>query len=116
MNLSELLAWQWNNYHKAHRSRLNLIIHIITVPVFIVGVLSLIGSLFTLNFMGVLASMAGVALAFGGQGIGHAKESVAAEPFTSTAQAVVRILIEQFITFPRFVLCGGWYAAFNTSE
>ena len=38
-----------------------------------------------------------------------------APPFTSPANAVARIFCEQWITFPRFVLSGGWYRALRTA-
>ena len=113
MTLSELLQRQWQGYAKVHRSRMNLMIHIVSVPVFIVGMLALFAALINLSTIGVVSSVVAVTLAFGLQGLGHAKEAVAAEPFTGPAQAIVRILLEQFITFPRFVFSGAWYLAFK---
>ncbi len=87
-------------------------IHIVAVPFFIFGVLSLILSLLTFSLIGIVSSFLTVALAFGVQGFGHSKEKIAAEPFASPKQAIIRIFLEQFITFPKFVFTGGWYASF----
>lgn len=116
MNLSELLERQWNSYGKVHCSRLNLVIHIIAVPVFIVGTLAFFAALAKLNVVVTMMSVFSVILAFGVQGFGHSKEGITAEPFTGIKQAIVRIFLEQFITFPRFVLSGGWYVAFKLAE
>ena len=113
MNLSDLLRRQWQDYAKAHHSRLNLSIHLVAVPAFIVATLMFFFALINLNVVGVVLSTVAVTLAFGMQGLGHAKEGVAAEPFSGPGQAIVRILLEQFVTFPRFVLTGGWYVAFR---
>jgi hypothetical protein len=45
------------------------------------------------------------------QGRGHGTEPVPAEPFTGMGNAVTRILLEQWVTFPRFALSGGWMRA-----
>jgi hypothetical protein len=45
------------------------------------------------------------------QGRGHRQEQVPPEPFTSPANAISRLLLEQWVTFPRFVLSGGWLRA-----
>ena len=37
MHLEQLLCWQWEGYRTTHQSRLNLAIHILTVPVFNMG-------------------------------------------------------------------------------
>ena len=45
------------------------------------------------------------------QGRGHRLEGQKPVPFRSPVDAVVRILAEQYITFPRFVLSGQFAAA-----
>lgn len=111
MSVPELLEWQWQNYHITHRSRVNLIIHIVAVPCFILSTLALITFLLKLNLAGAALSFPIALLAFGTQGIGHKQEESPAEPFASPTQAVLRIFLEQYVTFPRYVLSGGWYAA-----
>ncbi len=59
---------------------------------------------------GVLA-----ALALAAQGRGHRLETTPPIPFRSPLDAVARLIVEQLVTFPRFVLSGGfarsWKAA-----
>jgi hypothetical protein len=103
-----LIAWQWRGYADNHRDRLNLLLHLVAVPAFIAGALAFV-RLLTLG----LWAGAGVALllavvAFGVQGIGHKREAVAPVPFDGPADFIGRVLVEQFITFPRFVLSGHW--------
>ncbi|MBL4830936.1 MAG: hypothetical protein JKY55_13765 [Aliivibrio sp.] len=45
------------------------------------------------------------------QGVGHKKERLPPEAFTGPANVIVRILLEQTYTFPKFVLTGGWAKA-----
>jgi hypothetical protein len=45
------------------------------------------------------------------QGRGHRGEPVPPVPFSSSGNALARIFLEQWITFPRFVLSGGWSRA-----
>ena len=47
-------------------------------------------------------------VAFLVQGIGHKREATPAIPFDGANDAVTRILVEQFVTFARYVLSGGW--------
>lgn len=55
------------------------------------------------------AALTGLSLAV--QGRGHGREPVAAEPFTGPLNAIARIVLEQWLTFPRFVLSGAWMRA-----
>ncbi len=50
------------------------------------------------------------------QGIGHKKEQNPPGKFTGSVNAVVRIFLEQTITFPKFVLSGGWFAAIQKNK
>jgi hypothetical protein len=43
------------------------------------------------------------------QGRGHKLEPVPPEPFTGRANLLGRLFCEQWVTFPRFVLSGGWW-------
>jgi hypothetical protein len=53
--------------------------------------------------------LTGVSLAI--QGRGHGREPVPPEPFTSPFNAITRIIVEQWVTFPRFVFSGAWRRA-----
>ena len=107
----ELLKWQWDGYPRYHQSRTNLLLHIVVVPFFLAGnVALLVGLVRAFSLMaglGLVAMLASVAL----QGIGHRTETNPPEPFTSRWNAVSRLLLEQWINFPRFVVSGKWWRA-----
>jgi hypothetical protein len=110
-----LLSWQWEGYPQFHRDRVNLSIHIIAVPSFIASAIVLAASLMTMRWAVAGVSLLTLAAAFIVQGLGHGREVTPAIPFTGLADAVTRILAEQFITFPRFVITGAWSAAFRNA-
>ena len=103
-----LLAWQFRDYAERHEDKLNLWLHLYAVPAFIAGSLAAMVNLLALSLVGVLASLAFVVLAFLVQGLGHRRETMPPVPFDGPADFAQRVLAEQFITFPRFVLSGGW--------
>ncbi|MBF8779081.1 DUF962 domain-containing protein [Pseudomonas fulva] len=111
--LPNLPAWQWRSYHHNHRHPANLALHLIAVPLFVLGVLLILSGLFGLDIaqiaVGIIAVIAGLGL----QRQGHRLEVEQPEPFTNRSDAVKRLLTEQFITFPRFVLSGGWWRAWR---
>jgi uncharacterized membrane protein YGL010W len=37
-----LLAWQWRDYPAKHRDRVNLVLHLVAVPLFLAGTLLLV--------------------------------------------------------------------------
>jgi hypothetical protein len=107
------LRWQWEGYPRYHRSRINLLIHIVAVPVFMLGNITLVVGLVQRSWM-----LAGVAIvvtvtSIGVQGQGHRREPLPPERFAGPLNAVSRIFCEQWVTFPRFVLSGGWASAFR---
>jgi hypothetical protein len=111
MSVTELLRWQWEGYPRYHRTRFNLLLHILVVPLFLVGnvalVLALIQGAWAVAVGGGIAMVVSVAL----QGRGHAHEPTPPEPFTGPRNAASRIFLEQWVTFPRFVLSGRWLHA-----
>jgi len=111
MNIKNILTWQWNGYNKYHKSRLNLWIHIVAVPLFIFGTLSLVSSIISFNVFSSIYSVILMLMSIGVQGFGHNKEELPAEPFTGTKNAFLRIFLEQLYTFPKFVISGKWYFA-----
>jgi hypothetical protein len=116
MNITELLRWQWEGYPRYHHSRRNLLLHIVFVPMFLVANISLVIALVQRSWLGALvavfAMMASIAL----QGRGHRAEAVPPAPFTGAANAIARIFLEQWFTFPRFVLSGGWLNALRNAS
>ena len=101
-----LLAWQFAHYAENHSLRRNLLVHLATVPLFWAGTLALPAALFVGTWLlpaGLVAMIAAVAL----QGRGHAMEPVAPLAFQGPLDVMARICVEQWVTFPRFVLSGG---------
>ena len=86
-------------------------LHIFLVPVFLAGTIALVVAAFMGSWIIGLAGAAAMFLSIALQGRGHRQETVPPEPFTSPVNAIVRIFFEQWITFPRFVLSGGWLKA-----
>lgn len=107
-----LLQWQWRGYSRKHCDRTNLLIHIIAVPAFVAGLLAMITLSLHAQWVGVLVAGGVCVVAFALQGIGHKREQSAPEPFAGAGDFVARILAEQLITFPRFVLSGQWAKQF----
>lgn len=111
MTLPELLRWQHSGYPRYHALKANLLLHIVAVPVFLVGNVGLAIALWQGAWGLALACAVPMVLSLAAQGRGHRMEHVPSEPFTGPVQAVARLLFEQWITFPRFVLSGGWWRA-----
>jgi hypothetical protein len=102
-----LLHWQWSIYAAGHRDRRNLLVHAATVPVFMSGTVALALAVVA----GPWAAAAGAAAMVGAmvlQGRTHRLEATPPVPFRGPGDVVLRILAEQWITFPRFVLTGGF--------
>lgn len=115
MSIAQLLRWQWEGYLRHHRSRANLLLHIVVVPLFIlanaVAVVALVERAWLIAAIAIAAMAVSVAL----QGRGHRQEPTPPEPFTSLLNAVLRIFLEQWVIFPRFVLSGGWSHAMRAA-
>jgi len=105
-----LLAWQWTLYPTGHTTRFNLLIHILTVPIFEIGTLTLLGSL-AIAPLYALVGLAMMGGAMAAQGLGHARESQPPVRFRGPVDVISRILAEQWIAFPRYVLTGGFTRA-----
>ena len=116
MRVSELLRWQWKGYPRYHRSRVNLLVHIGAVPLFLVGNVGVVLSLSRGAWLLSLVWAAAVVVSLALQGRGHRLEALPPEPFTSPLNALSRIFCEQWVTFPRFVLSGGWLGALRNAS
>lgn len=106
-----LLAWQWDGYARYHQSRANLLLHIVLVPLFLAGNIALIVGIIRLSWIEALTGLALMAFSMALQGRGHRIEAVPPVPFSGPANALSRIFLEQWITFPRFVVSGAWWRA-----
>ena len=111
VGINELLHWQWEGYARYHRTRLNPLLHIVVVPLFLVGNLMLVLALLKGSWAMAVGSAIAMAVSMALQGRGHRRESTPPEPFTGALNALLRIFLEQWVTFPRFVGSGGWLYA-----
>ena len=111
-----LLAWQWSDYSDKHRSRANLLIHLAAVPAFQLGsmliVWGVLGFALAVAAVGAVFVVVSVAL----QGRGHRLEAETPVPFRGPGDFISRLIAEQWITFPRFVISGGWYRNLTRSS
>jgi hypothetical protein len=111
MSIIERLRWQIAGYPDFHRSRGNLLVHIVAVPFFLLCNVLLIRALLGFSIRAAIVAALGMAASMAVQGRAHRAESRPTEPFDGPSDAILRILLEQWITFPRFVLTGGWLRA-----
>lgn len=111
MPVVELAKRQWLDYARTHRSRRNLLVHLATVPAFIASNVALVAALLSGMWTAATLSLAVMAASLAWQGRCHRGEPGRPEPFSGPVEAVVRILLEQWVTFPRFVFSGGWMRA-----
>lgn len=108
MNTSSLLRTQWEGYARSHQSRRNLLLHIVFVPLALVGNITFLAGLIERRWLMALGGAALTGFALAVQGRGHQGELTAPESFTSPFNALSRMFLEQWVTFPRFVLSGAW--------
>ena len=111
MSLRELLEWQYRTYPRYHRSRLNLLLHIVMVPLFVAGTVGAIFGIIVLSgswFIVSSLTMVGTIII---EGLGHLTEPEKPAPFKNLIELFTRIFVEQWITFPKFVMSGGWLHA-----
>lgn len=116
MSVTELLRWQWDGYPRYHRTRFNLLLHIVVVPLFLLGNIVVVGALFQGSWSTAVAGVAAMFVSVAAQGRGHGQEPTPPEPFTGPRNAVSRIFLEQWVTFPRFVFSGGWLHALRQAR
>jgi len=107
-----LLAWQFRHYPEFHDSRANLVLHVLTVPLFQGGTLLALTGWLSAWWLSV-AGLALMAVAVAAQGRGHAMEKNPPVAFASRGEAVARIFLEQWVNFPRFLVTGGFSRAWS---
>ncbi|WAS92001.1 Mpo1-like protein [Nannocystis punicea] len=111
----DLLAWQFEHYSLNHADRTNLALHAVSAPLFVLGLPLSILALATGRFALAGAGLALAVLAIAVQGRGHRREQHAPAPFRSRGDLLARLVAEQFVTFPRFVLSGGFARAWRAA-
>ena len=103
-------------YGKFHHDGNNLLIHLFTVPLFIVGTLLIGVAIITLNWVSLLAGLLLTPISLGAQAKGHALEATPPAPFNGRGDFLRRIFREQFVTFPQFVISGEWWRQFRAAK
>ncbi|HEX4925307.1 MAG TPA: hypothetical protein VFV50_14530 [Bdellovibrionales bacterium] len=98
-----LLAWQREGYTRYHQDRANIVIHILTVPLFWLGTGALVYAAAAADGQVALASVPLFLVPLIAQGLGHKRESVPPEPFLGGPDFVSRFVAEQFVTFPKWL-------------
>ncbi|HET9956130.1 MAG TPA: hypothetical protein VFQ61_16600 [Polyangiaceae bacterium] len=114
---SGLLANQFWSYGSTHQERLNLLLHALTVPLFLLGSAAvpiglIVGRADVLPPLGMLAMFTALLA----QARGHRREARAPASFRGPLDFVARIFAEQWLTFPRFVLSGGFHRAWRAAR
>ena len=103
------------DYPHFHKNKANLLLHIVVVPLFVVGAGYALWSLTQGDWIGALLGALAPLASIAAQGAGHKKEPNPPLPFDGPGDFVKRILLEQFYRFPKFVLSGGWLRALRSS-
>ena len=116
MSVTQLLRWQWDGYPRNHRTRFNLLLHIVAVPLFLAGNVAVVVAMVQGTWLAAVCGAVAMVVSLALQGCGHRHEPTPPEPFTDAWNAVARILCEQWITFPRFVFSGGWLHALRQAR
>lgn len=110
-----LLAWQWSRYAATHRDRRNLLVHALTAPLFLTGICISVAGLLQARWLLAGLGLPGVVVPVVLQGRAHTLEANAPTPFRGPADVAARLFVEQWVTFPRYVLSGGFARAWRAS-
>lgn len=105
---SDFLQWHWSIYSKAHQSKTNLVIHVFAVPLFVAAMFGIAIAVFQFSLLLGAISLAAAILSLVLQKKGHALEQNQPPTFAGIWDFLCRLLVEQFITFPRFLFTGEW--------
>ena len=111
---TKLVSWQWQAYPTAHRDRRNLALHLVTAPLFIAGLGGVLAGMIA-GWWVSLAGLGAMLLVLAVQGRGHGLETTPPIPFTGPGDLIARFFVEQLVSFPRFVLSGGWARAWRAA-
>jgi hypothetical protein len=111
-----LLRWQWSLYPRGHQDRRNLLMHILTWPIFLASTVTIVASLLTLHWMVLAFGFAGLIFAIVAQGRGHKLEKSAPVPFRGPGDVMKRLFVEQWVTFPRYLLSGEFAKAWSRAK
>ena len=99
----------WSDYPPKHRHPVNLLIHIVAVPLFMLGSVVVVLGIVSLAPMKLVAGLVAMVASVALQGVGHRLEPEPPAPFAGPADFLRRFFTEQWVTFPRFVLSGRFF-------
>ena len=115
MSFPELVSWAWRETPPVHKSTANLIIHIVAVPLFVLGHVLLVVGLFV-NAWWLAGAALSIVVSLAAQRVGHSLEHNQVPVFTDAGDFIRRLYAEQFCNFWRFLFSGQWYASFKSSR
>ena len=104
------------DYPRFHKNKMNLLLHIVMVPVFVVGVVYALWAALQGRWLAAVLALLLPLVSIAIQGAGHKKEPNPPLPFEGPGDFVKRIFSEQFYRFPKFVLSGEWLRAVRSSR
>ena len=115
LSFPELVSWAWRETSAVHRNTTNLLIHLVAVPLFVLGHVLLIAA-FIVNRWLLAAAIASIAVSLAAQKFGHSLEQRQVHAFTGGSDFIRRLYAEQFCNFWRFLTSGQWYANFKAGR
>jgi hypothetical protein len=104
------------DYPRFHKNKTNLLLHIVMVPVFVVGVVYALWAALQGRWLAAVLALLLPLVSIAVQGAGHKQEPNPPLPFDGPGDFVKRIFSEQFYKFPKFVLSGEWLRAVRSSR
>jgi len=105
-----------DDYARFHQSRTNLLLHIVVVPLFVLGIVYSLSSVIQGRWLAASVSLVLPLISIAVQGAGHKQEPNPPLPFDGPGDFLKRIFSEQFYKFPKFVVSGAWLRALRSSR
>jgi hypothetical protein len=115
MSFPELVSWAWKETLPVHKNGTNLLIHLVAVPLFVLGHVLLVVGIFSNPWL-LVAALLCIVVSLVAQKVGHALEGNQVPPFAGAGDFLRRLYAEQFYNFWRFLFSGQLYASFQASR
>jgi hypothetical protein len=115
MSFPELVSWAWRETPPVHENRTNLLIHIVAVPLFVLGHVLLVAGILINSWL-LVAAILSIVVSLVAQKLGHSLEPNQVHPFVGAGDFLRRLYAEQFCNFWRFLFSGRWFASFQASR
>jgi hypothetical protein len=116
MTFRELVAWAWEETPPVHKNRMNLMIHLVAVPLFVVGHVAAVIGVVLMAGSAVVPGLGAIVLSLILQKRGHALERIQVHAFSSPRDFIRRLYAEQLCNFWRFLFSGQWYASYQRAK